>query len=102
MGCDRLGTPGLALLLAWSLLAGAAWAQSPIGADRVISDQVPGYPVHADGKLVALAGGAWRTLWTEQPNQNAVEPPFDEFRTSREVGPAGELGPVQRLLHAIV
>lgn len=92
----------LALALACAGLASPTLSQSPIGSDSVISDQVPGYPVHADGKLVALAGGAWRTLWTEGPNQNQVEPPFDQFRTSRAVASSGELGPVQRLLHAIV
>jgi hypothetical protein len=84
------------------LAVSPGWSQSPIGSDLVISDQVAGYPVHAGGQLVALTNGAWRTLWTEQPNQYVVEPPFDEFRSSREVSPSGELGPVQRLLHAIV
>ncbi len=92
----RPGAPGLAWLLAWSLLAGSAWAQSPIGPDIQVNELVPGLDDHFEGRLVALSDGSWRTAWIESPSPRFIFPPYTEFLRSRAIDARGALGPIQQ------
>jgi hypothetical protein len=91
-----LGASRLALLLAWSLFAGSAGAQSPIGPDVRVNQVVPGLGDHSDGRLAPLSDGSWRTVWIESPSPLLAEPPYTEYLMSRGIDARGALGPVQQ------
>src|SRR4051794_18101436 len=91
-----LGAPRLALLLACSLFAGSAGAQSPIGPDVRVNQVVPGLGDHSGGRLAPLSDGSWRTVWIESPSPLLAEPPYTEYLMSRSIDARGALGPVQQ------
>jgi hypothetical protein len=71
-------------------------AQSPIGMDVRLNEPTDGF--HNEAQVVALANGSWRAVWVERVVPDQILQPYPEWLVSRSIGPAGDFGPLQRLV----